>query len=691
MWYDKNMINLRPYQNRVVTELLDILSKQDKALLKAPTGSGKTIMAIATVISLPHTKDVIWLAHQGKLSEQAGFDLVNAFGAVKVNDNLYVLSDINVHLRTWQYFSKHVNKEHFDLVVIDECHQGSSYSKNSKHKSFHKILNSGNIKKHLYISATPFDLDSDVINNYASSNVSLSELEASNSICDVDIISVATEDTIKLKMTETDEGEIYVHGNQDHIVDTVVDKKVNIKNKLNQKQLRKCVTNSMLSVFFHNEVKDNIIPPTIIFARPGSDIKEPGTASYITKQIRKKLFDLKLPINLVQIDTMREGGTNTFQQDLRNGIIKILVVVRRGREGFDYKGLEVALDLCPSISNVRAQVQKLGRLMRISNGKTCGRYYYPNGIEYKIKQNGVSKVVDESLLSTLTNSIHMRNAEESLLIKETINTVVAARSSNEYEENIDIGFKEPVCQTLEMNSDCETLLANAMRVSNTKKVYTAKAGYIITACYSDSNPDVTQRTRLYDIIKTPTGGVDPQGNKQLIKDFYNQFKNFPKQSSSNYEEKRLSRLLSDYCCCKKEIFDLEFQKWAYSLGYSKNFKRFEEGKNQYISWCKQYNKAPSGKSADKKECELARWFAHIKFKNKNKFNIKIKFINEIMSSKWKQHPRNMKPIICNETKQIFESVRDAARKMNMSCGGLVTHLKKRKKAIKGFTFSYVKK
>ncbi len=48
-------------------------------------------------------------------------------------------------------------------------------------------------------------------------------------------------------------------------------------------------------------------------------------------------------------------------------------------------------------------------------------------------------------------------------------------------------------------------------------------------------------------------------------------------------------------------------------------------------------------------------------------------------------------IICNETKQVFVSIREAARKLNMAHGNIRNQLKGKYKQIGGYTFSYVEK
>ena len=74
---------LRPYQKKAVNEVLYTLRQHNRALLHAPTGAGKTRMAMS-VISM-HLREhgpttVLWLAPTKELVSQAASDFASAWG-----------------------------------------------------------------------------------------------------------------------------------------------------------------------------------------------------------------------------------------------------------------------------------------------------------------------------------------------------------------------------------------------------------------------------------------------------------------------------------------------------------------------------------------------------------------------------------------------------------------------------------
>jgi superfamily II DNA or RNA helicase len=125
--YDESLeipLTLREDQNRLVKSAL---TKQ-RGVLKAPTGSGKTVLAASIVKKLPNSK-VVFLCHTKTLVRQTSMEF-QKFGipcSVFYGEEK-VLS--NVTIATIQSFSKldFDEQNQFDVVMIDECHHVSGFA-----------------------------------------------------------------------------------------------------------------------------------------------------------------------------------------------------------------------------------------------------------------------------------------------------------------------------------------------------------------------------------------------------------------------------------------------------------------------------------------------------------------------------------------------------------------------------------
>src|SRR6478752_447939 len=70
-------LKLRGYQGRGVRQLLRAFKRHRRIVAVAPTGSGKTVIAVALLKKWPN-KRVLWVAHRIELLRQAVKELVAA-------------------------------------------------------------------------------------------------------------------------------------------------------------------------------------------------------------------------------------------------------------------------------------------------------------------------------------------------------------------------------------------------------------------------------------------------------------------------------------------------------------------------------------------------------------------------------------------------------------------------------------
>ncbi|HBD95938.1 MAG TPA: hypothetical protein DC057_17340 [Spirochaetia bacterium] len=148
---------LFPYQQKAVSEIL----KHEHSVLVAPTGTGKTIMAINIIAS--RKKPTLILVHRSELIEQWTHQLTSFLSDMEKKD-IGVLGSGRKKLKgkidiaMIQTLSKKDELEdiiqQYDFIVIDECHHIPAVS-------FEAVLNSFSAHYFLGLTATPQRKDGD--------------------------------------------------------------------------------------------------------------------------------------------------------------------------------------------------------------------------------------------------------------------------------------------------------------------------------------------------------------------------------------------------------------------------------------------------------------------------------------------------------------------------------------------------
>jgi len=139
---------LRPYQHAAVDATLAALDRDP--VLVAPTGSGKTTMAVEIVTRLH--RPTLWLAHRAELIEQAAHRLEDfglAVGIIKAGMAPFPLAPVQV--ASVQTLVRRIPPR-AELIVIDECHHAAA-------DTYGKILEQYPSVPTVGLTATPFRLD----------------------------------------------------------------------------------------------------------------------------------------------------------------------------------------------------------------------------------------------------------------------------------------------------------------------------------------------------------------------------------------------------------------------------------------------------------------------------------------------------------------------------------------------------
>lgn len=147
-------LTLRPYQEQAIDAVFTAFKEYDRALLVAPTGSGKTIMFSAIAKRMLPQKTLI-LAHREELIDQAIDKIYTSTGieAGKEKADDYASEEDQVVVGSVQTLMGEKRRsrwarDHFGLVVVDEAHHALA-------DSYRGTLEYFNGAKLLGVTATP--------------------------------------------------------------------------------------------------------------------------------------------------------------------------------------------------------------------------------------------------------------------------------------------------------------------------------------------------------------------------------------------------------------------------------------------------------------------------------------------------------------------------------------------------------
>jgi len=147
-------LQLRPYQQQAVDAVFKSFEEFNRVLLVAPTGSGKTIM-FSSIAKRMLPRRTLILAHREELIEQAIDKIYTSTGieAGKEKAEAYASLSDRVVVGSVQSLVRSKRRErwpqnHFDLIVVDECHHAMA-------ESYTHTLDYFRSAKVLGVTATP--------------------------------------------------------------------------------------------------------------------------------------------------------------------------------------------------------------------------------------------------------------------------------------------------------------------------------------------------------------------------------------------------------------------------------------------------------------------------------------------------------------------------------------------------------
>lgn len=159
----------RYYQLQAINKTVEAVSSgQDRVLLVMATGTGKTYTAFQIIWRLwkaKAKKRILFLADRNVLVDQTRINDFQPFGqAMTKITGRKIDPAYEVHLALYQALTgpeesqkayKQVDRDFFDLIIIDECHRGSA----AEDSAWREILEYFNAATQIGLTATPKETD----------------------------------------------------------------------------------------------------------------------------------------------------------------------------------------------------------------------------------------------------------------------------------------------------------------------------------------------------------------------------------------------------------------------------------------------------------------------------------------------------------------------------------------------------
>lgn len=379
---------------------------------------------------------------------------------------------------------------------------------------------------HIYASATATGLDPAVYPGLLDSNgnplparrslMTMQQARSLDLIQEVDLISIHTANTVRLRNIENESDEEVLTGDTtEDLAKTIADSQADIRDYRSKSALRKSVIKSVIELTMTHEILELKTKSILVFVK---NIKEAtDVKAEIIKAYRRVRPGLIASENIVRCaHSGNENSKRLINVSFKNKDFIFLVVVGMAQEGFNYPELDCVIDLCPNHSNPRRRIQKIGRILRRSPGKSCSRYYYPNTILNYIRVKGIQKEFNEDTMDNIERQLRTANAE--LTEAQTKEALEVASNAMKYAADItcgEVGEENPTITPALVSAKVNTLSEDAAEVEgeiNLPDAPSDRIAYAIRVGYIISEARATQlqakSVKLFDILQTKEGVTD---------------------------------------------------------------------------------------------------------------------------------------------------------------------------------------
>jgi superfamily II DNA or RNA helicase len=404
----KSMWQPRADQFRLAAQVANILETSGHAYLEAPTGSGKTLTM--ALIGEQWTQQIkIYLAHSVDIVEQTSRQL-SAFAAAGL-----IANRSSWRCATWQSYREAVRRGRLkdlvgtagpELVFVDECHIGGSDRRESN-LSFEAVRQGA--RKVVWVSATPWDVNEEVlgIREGASAVLGMQEAFDLELLNATDIVRIDCGLKLRAAVAQLEKrsGTAFSSlAKQSFVVDqdcaelAFEDLSGQVEQLLDR-SLRPSDVSTIVrhrirllaDVYLQRHMSERAMfwLPNQAYAREcaqyiGDRLPRGETAEAIIHDPGNSVAEAEYAI------AARENFARA------DGTVRVACVVFRLREGFDSPGLRLGFDCSWSPRNLRATVQKIGRLTRKAPGKARSQYYY--AVDVKTVAGARSRQISDTFL-----------------------------------------------------------------------------------------------------------------------------------------------------------------------------------------------------------------------------------------------------------------------------------------------------
>jgi superfamily II DNA or RNA helicase len=323
---------LRPFQQKIIDDIIESAKKHQNIVLVSNTGSGKTVIASALIKRFDSkNRKVIFFVDRIALTSQT----IEALGDIKYgviasgypNPNY---DDCNVFIAMLQTFEGRTewHDKHWDLQMYDECHD-------SCYRSLSLKLIESSTKWVIGLTATPYRLSkkeffADIFTD-AIVAPSFAELQDLGYLARIEYYPVSHADFSQVKIIANE----YAQNEVSKLVNT-------------EATIKECLN----AYIKHGENKR-----AIAF---GSTVDH-------AKEICRVANSLGIPTELVVGETKEREAIFKRCED---GLIQMLVTCDALSKGFNLPAIKSVLLMAPTLSKSRI-LQRVGRGARPYNNETC--------------------------------------------------------------------------------------------------------------------------------------------------------------------------------------------------------------------------------------------------------------------------------------------------------------------------------
>ena len=383
---------MRKWQRNGVTAARQILLTEGKPHLyaSAPTGSGKSryMFEVGERLSVDGLRVIV--VGMGAVVDQHRAAFLE-MGCISVGDNddaadFDTPAGYRFRITTWQGLARAAGRGDslgpVGILFFDECHMGGS---GEDAVSIPLIINTFKPEKKVYVSATTQTANETLLGVKAGHfyRYSCAEAYEDGILNPVDLVEVHTGVNARIALIEGATGknvqdlQELEEDNLHALAEKFADLGVDIEGSMNE--IVKARHDAMILLYLERHVGQQAI-----FFSPNIDAADKAVGRF-NSRVRRMVANGKIESQpLAQVCHSKVTNCDDLIAQFRSGGTKVIFVVGMLQEGFDLSTLSLAFD-CRfyrewSPSRVARLIQKIGRVMRRSQGKGTSLYYYARDV-----------------------------------------------------------------------------------------------------------------------------------------------------------------------------------------------------------------------------------------------------------------------------------------------------------------------